>query len=216
VHSQPVSSFEISGQDARSVFPTRSLAFWHMPSRLPKTVTLVLGGARSGKSRYAQELASVSPRVVFIATAQPNDLEMRRRIGEHQRQRPSSWRTVEIPEGLDRALVEQGTTADLLVVDCLTLYLANIMGRKSRGGRDVRTHMQRLCEAVRESQASMVIVSNEVGSGIVPPYRSGREYRDRLGQLNSQIAKLADRVVLMVAGLPVTIKDGATGSRKRL
>jgi len=183
-----------------------------MPSRLPKTVTLVLGGARSGKSRYAQELASAFQRVVFIATARPDDAEMRRKIKEHRRQRPSSWKTVAASEGLDRSLAEEGPTADLLLVDCLTLYLANAMGRKSGGRREVRRHIERLCEAVRKTKASMVIVSNEVGSGIVPPYRSGREYRDLLGQLNSQMARVADRVILMVAGLPLIVKDGANRS----
>jgi adenosylcobinamide kinase / adenosylcobinamide-phosphate guanylyltransferase len=181
-----------------------------MPTHLPKTVTLILGGARSGKSRYAQELASAFQSVVFIATARPNDSEMRRRIAEHRRQRSSSWTTVESAENLDRVLGEQGRTADLLLVDCLTLYLANIMGRKRSQWHQVRSHMRRLCEAVRKTRASIVIVSNEVGSGIVPVYRSGREYRDLLGELNQQIATVADRVVFMVAGLPLTVKDGAT------
>ena len=170
-----------------------------MQSGPAKTVTLVLGGARSGKSRYAQELAGKFRRVVYIATACRDDAEMRAKIA------------IEVSTGLDRALREHGPRADLLLVDCLTLYLANIMGRKSGAHRQVRGHIQVLCEAVREAEASLVIVSNEVGSGIVPPFRSGREYRDLLGELNQQIAKLADRVILMVAGLPLTIKDRSMG-----
>jgi adenosylcobinamide kinase/adenosylcobinamide-phosphate guanylyltransferase len=187
-----------------------------MPSRLSKTVTLVLGGARSGKSRYAQELACAFERVVFIATARPSDPEMRHKISEHQRGRPSSWRTVEAPTSLERTLGEEGSKADLLLVDCLTLYLANLMDRKRAGRGQVRTHIQRLCEAVRTTEASVVIVSNEAGSGVVPSYRSGREYRDLLGELNQQVATLADKVILMVAGLPLIVKGGAGGTGRRL
>jgi adenosylcobinamide kinase/adenosylcobinamide-phosphate guanylyltransferase len=172
-----------------------------------KTVTLVLGGARSGKSRHAQELASAFQRVVYIATARRGDAEMRAKIAHHRRERPSTWKTVEVSTDLDRALREEGPQADLLLIDCLTFYMANIVGRKSGGRRQFRSHIQLLCEAVREAEASVVIVSNEVGSGVVPPYRSGRDYRDFLGELNQKIAKVADRVVLMVAGLPLTVKD---------
>jgi adenosylcobinamide kinase/adenosylcobinamide-phosphate guanylyltransferase len=182
-----------------------------MRSGRPKTVTLVLGGARSGKSRCAQELASAFQRVVFIATARRSDAEMRRKIAEHCRQRPPSWKTIEAPETLERTIREEGPRADLVVVDCLTLYLANIMGRKGGGQGQIRSRMQRLCDAVRATKASMIIVSNEVGSGVVPPYRIGREYRDLLGELNQKIATLADRVIFMVAGLPFVVKNGACG-----
>lgn len=178
-----------------------------MRSGPPKTVTLVLGGARSGKSRYAQELASTFHRVVYLAAARRDDAEMRAKIAQHRRERPPTWRTIEVSSGLDRALRDEGPRADLLLVDCLTLYVANIMGRKSGAHRKVRDHIEHLCEAVREAKASVVIVSNEVGCGVVPGYRSGREYRDLLGELNQQIAKMADRVILMVAGLPLTVKD---------
>jgi adenosylcobinamide kinase/adenosylcobinamide-phosphate guanylyltransferase len=181
-----------------------------MPTR-KKTVTLVLGGARSGKSRYAQELASAFERVVYIATASRDDAEMRARIAQHRRERPSTWKTVEVFTGLDRTLREVGPQADLLLVDCLTLYVANIMGRKSVGRSKVRDHIHPLCEAVREAKASVVMVSNEVGCGVVPPYRSGRDYRDLLGELNQEIAKVADRVILMVAGLPLIVKDRSKG-----
>ena len=183
-----------------------------MQSGPRKTVTLILGGARSGKSRYAQELATAFERVVYIATARrdDDDAEMRARIAQHRRERPLSWKTIEASTGLDCALQEEAPKADLLLIDCLTLYLANVMGRKRCSHRQVRVHIQRLCEALRGTDASVVIVSNEAGSGIVPQYRSGREYRDLLGELNQQIAKVADRVVLMVAGLPLTIKDSTT------
>ena len=122
-----------------------------MPAR-KKTVTLVLGGARSGKSRYAQELASAFKRVVYIATASRDDAEMRAKIARHRRERPSTWKTIEVSTGLDRALREEGPQADLLLIDCLTLYMANIMGRKSGGRSKVRDHIQLLCEAVARGQ----------------------------------------------------------------
>ena len=145
-----------------------------MPSGRRKTVTLVLGGARSGKSRYAQSLASPFQRVIFIATARRSDEEMRARIARHRRERPSFWKTIEITTGLDRVLRERCADADLLI-DCLTLYLDDAMGRKRGERHELNGHLRRVCEAVRDAKASVVIVSNEVGSGIVPAYRSGRE-----------------------------------------
>jgi adenosylcobinamide kinase / adenosylcobinamide-phosphate guanylyltransferase len=183
-----------------------------MPSGQQKTVTLVLGGARSGKSRYAQELASAFQRVVYIATARRDDAEMRAKIARHRRERPAQWKTIEVSTGLDQALRKAGPQADLLLVDCLTLYMAHIMGRKtSRGRSEVRDHIQRLSAAVREADASVVLVSNEVGWGVVPPYQSGRDYRDLLGELNQQMAQVADRVILMIAGLPLTVKERSKG-----
>jgi adenosylcobinamide kinase/adenosylcobinamide-phosphate guanylyltransferase len=177
-----------------------------------KTVTLVLGGARSGKSRYAQGLASAFERVVYIATARRVDAEMRAKIARHRRERPSTWKTVEVYTELDRTLRDEGPQADLLLVDCLTCYVANVMGRKKASGRSkARNHIHLLCEAVREAEASVVLVSNEVGCGVVPAYQSGRDYRDLLGELNQQIAKVADRVILMVAGLPLSVKDCSKG-----
>jgi adenosylcobinamide kinase / adenosylcobinamide-phosphate guanylyltransferase len=149
--------------------------------------------------------------VVFIATARRGDAEMRQRISEHRRNRPQSWKTVEAPVKLDRTLGQEGPSADLLLIDCLTLYVANVMTRKRTARSEVLDDLQRLCEAVRTSKSSIVIVSNEVGNGIVPSYRTGREYRDVLGELNQQIASIADRVILMVAGLPLTIKDFTSG-----
>ena len=178
-----------------------------------KTVTLVLGGVRSGKSRYAQELASAGRQVAFIATARRSDHEMRSRIAHHRRERPGAWKTLEVPTGLDRALRERCRDADLVLIDCLTYYLANVMGHKRVAQPGIAGHMQDVCAALSEVKASVVIVSNEVGSGVVPSYRSGREYRDLLGEFNQRVAQIADRVILMVAGLPVIIKDRSTGRR---
>ena len=178
-----------------------------MPSGRQKTVTLVLGGARSGKSHYAQELASAFQRVVFVATARRSDAEMRAKIARHRRERPASWKTIEVSTDLERAVVEESPAADLLLIDCLSFYMANLMGRKKGAQRQVRNQIERFCEALRGAECSVVIVSNETGCGVVPSYRSGREYRDLLGELNQQVAKVADKVVFMVAGLPLTVKD---------
>jgi adenosylcobinamide kinase/adenosylcobinamide-phosphate guanylyltransferase len=177
-----------------------------MQSRRNKIVTLIVGGARSGKSRYAQKLAEEFDRVTFIATARPSDSGMRHKIARHRSERPACWETIEAPLRLERAIQSRSTEADLLIIDCLTLYLANLM-RAERAQKNILDHLSRVCEAIRCAKASIIIVSNEVGCGIVPAFRSGRLYRDLLGQLNQQIAQISDRVVLMVAGVPLTVED---------
>jgi adenosylcobinamide kinase / adenosylcobinamide-phosphate guanylyltransferase len=178
----------------------------------PRHVTLVLGGARSGKSHYAQTLASGYRRVTFLATARRSDAEMRERIARHRRERPASWRTVEAPLDLHKTIASESLKADLLLVDCLTLFVANAMSR-NRKKSSARAVAEQVCEAIRASKASVIVVSNEVGSGIVPAYRSGRIYRDLLGQMNQEIAKIADKVVLMIAGIPLTVKGQHEQSR---
>ena len=177
-----------------------------MESERNRIVTLIVGGARSGKSRYAQELAAGFERVTFIATARANDSEMRRKIARHRSERPRSWETLEAPLNLESAIQSWGTKADMLIIDCLTLYLANLM-RARRSRERILQDFNKVSEAIQLAKSSMIIVSNEVGCGVVPAFRSGRVYRDLLGQLNQQIAQIADRVVLMVAGVPLTIKD---------
>jgi adenosylcobinamide kinase / adenosylcobinamide-phosphate guanylyltransferase len=172
-----------------------------------KSIALILGGARSGKSRYAQQLAAEFRRVTVIATARPDDVEMQRKIDAHRSERPPSWTTVEAPLGLPGALRDADSGTDLLLIDCLTLYVANVLGTRDGSARLFRGHSQKICEALQSARASAIIVSNEVGSGIVPPYKSGRMYRDLLGQLNQEVARIADRVTYMVAGLPLTVKD---------
>jgi adenosylcobinamide kinase / adenosylcobinamide-phosphate guanylyltransferase len=183
-----------------------------MPSRRNKTVTLIVGGARSGKSRYAQKLAEGFERVAFIATARASDSGMRRKIARHRLERPASWQTVEVPLRLESAIQSRSTTADVLIIDCLTLYLDNLM-RAKRREESILEHFSQVCQAIRRAKSSIVVVSNEVGCGIVPAFRSGRIYRDLLGQLNQQIAQIADRVVLMVAGVPVTVWDKLAAER---
>jgi len=178
--------------------------------RPEKQITLVLGGAQSGKSYHAQQLASAFERVTFIATARRTDREMRRKIARHRRARPASWKTVEAPVDLDKAIGSQSQKADVLLIDCLTIYADNIAGTKKKRKSHANDCIEEICEAIRASEASVIVVSNEVGSGIVPEYPSGRLYRDFLGQMNQKIAQIADRVILMVAGVPITIKDSAT------
>ena len=168
-------------------------------------VTLVLGGVRSGKSRYAQAEAARFSRVTFVATARPSDAEMRRKIAAHQRERPAGWKTIEASDGLDAVIRREGEIADVLLVDCLTTYCGGLLSRtRSESGR--RRHLEALVDAIQSTSASLFIVSNEVGSGVVPAFKSGRLFRDLLGEMNQHVARVADRVVLLVAGVPIAVK----------
>lgn len=178
-----------------------------------KIVTLVVGGVRSGKSRYAQELASQSERVAFVATAEALDDDMRQRIARHQDERPASWATVEVPNALEDALLECGGQYDLLLVDCLTLWTSNLLTCEGGDTDRIFARADRLCQVLRSISASVVLVSNEVGSGIVPASEDGRLYRDLLGHVNQRVAAVADKVVLLVAGCPLVIKQPAEAQR---
>ena len=163
-------------------------------------LTLVLGGARSGKSRYAEDLiTALPPPWTYVATAQPLDAEMTERIAAHRSRRGSGWTTREAPHDLVGALAGAGTTP--MLIDCLTLWLTNRM----LADADIAVETERLERALAECAAPVVVVANEVGSGIVPDNALARRFRDQQGLLNQRIAALADRVVLMVAGLPVGI-----------
>jgi adenosylcobinamide kinase/adenosylcobinamide-phosphate guanylyltransferase len=194
---------------------------------LPR-LTLILGGARSGKSRFAQQLAEQSGRsVAFIATATALDEEMRERIRRHQAERPAHWQTLEEPLQLSAALERAAQLADVLLLDCMTLWLANRLladGHSAEGPaaldeappipkerpadevilRELETLVQTVLHLGAEKR--LIIVSNEVGLGIVPAYPLGRIYRDLLGLVNQRLAALAERVYLMIAGLPVDLK----------
>ena len=164
-------------------------------------LTLVLGGARSGKSRYAESLVTALPAPwIYVATAEARDAEMTERIAAHQARRGAGWRTLETPRDVVGALTAHGTTP--LLVDCLTLWLANAL----LAGADVDAEIERLEAALEQASAPLVLVANEVGFGIVPDNPLGRRFRDLQGLLNQRIAARADRVVLVVAGLPLTIK----------
>ncbi len=182
-----------------------------MQERDRKTVTLVLGGVRSGKSRWAQEFASKFDRVAYVATAQARDAEMREKIHRHQEDRPKHWQTLEEPLQLARVLTDHATEFDILLVDCLTVFVANLMEAAETDPDSFGWRIESLVEALRETPVSLVLVSNEVGCGLVPPYPAGRRYRDALGELNQRVAALADNVVLMVAGLPLALKGNIGG-----
>jgi adenosylcobinamide kinase / adenosylcobinamide-phosphate guanylyltransferase len=170
-----------------------------------KSVTLVLGGVRSGKSRFAQQLAMRAQSVAFIATAQYTDAEMEAKIARHQQERPAAWRTVEEPLELHGVLQENSERYDLLLIDCLTFFASNLLEAESKES-NLERRIEAFCQALTAAKSSIVLVSNEVGSGVVPEYASGRRYRDLLGEINQRVAALADNVLLMVAGLPLVLK----------
>jgi len=170
-----------------------------------RTVTLVLGGVRSGKSRYAEAEASRFVHVTFVATARRSDAEMRRKIAVHRRERPRHWNTVETHTNLDDVIRTEGASADVLLVDCLTTYCGGLLSRSGLSAAH-RSHLGDVVEAIEAARASVILVSNEVGSGVVPAFKSGRLYRDVLGDMNQRVARIANRVVLLVAGIPIPIK----------
>ncbi len=168
---------------------------------LPR-LTLVLGGARSGKSTLAESLLTAGPGPwAYIATAQAHDDEMRQRIAAHQARRASGWVTIEAPVALADALT--GVAADHpALVDCLTLWLTNVM----LGGHDVVQATGALIDALSRRDHPCILVSNEVGLGIVPENALARAFRDEAGRLNQRIATVADSVLFVAAGLPMTLK----------
>jgi adenosylcobinamide kinase/adenosylcobinamide-phosphate guanylyltransferase len=182
-------------------------------------LTLILGGARSGKSSYAEKLASVLGRkVLYVATAQALDDEMRARVQAHRQCRPPEWRTLEAPLAVAAALraCPEAADADLLLLDCLTLLVSNVIlsvGSEAREPDEraawvsVQEEIEALLEVQHQLGKHLVVVSNEVGEGVVPPYPLGRIYRDCLGNANQALARAADQVILMVAGLPVDVKS---------
>jgi adenosylcobinamide kinase/adenosylcobinamide-phosphate guanylyltransferase len=174
-----------------------------------RAVTLVLGGVRSGKSRYVQTLAGRVSSIAFVATAQPLDEEMRQKIERHRAERPKQWRTIEETLDLDRVLDEEGSNCRMLVVDCLTLYAANLLEAERGNLIAIEERLERFYAALHSAPCSLALVSNEVGSGIVPSFPEGRRYRDLLGEINQRVASAADNVLLMVAGLPVVLKGTA-------
>ncbi len=167
------------------------------------SVTLVLGGARSGKSRYAERLVEgQAGEPVYIATAEAGDEEMADRIARHRARRSARWRTVEAPLGLTAALADAVAPDRGVLVDCLTLWLANLI----EAGLDVRGEIARLLAALPTLDGPVAFVANEVGLGIVPDNALARACRDHAGLLNQEIAAAADRVVFVAAGLPLVLK----------
>lgn len=173
---------------------------------------LVLGGCRSGKSDHALRLAeSMGPRRLFVATCVPHDDEMRDRVERHQRERGDSWKTVEIPVDLAEAIGSHGPSADVILVDCLTLWLSNLL-MDTQDIERVRRRIDELAAAVTAAPQAVILVSNEVGAGIVPENRLARRYRDLAGWTNQALAAACNRVIWTVAGIPVTIKPANRSS----
>lgn len=171
------------------------------------SLTLVLGGARSGKSRRALALAAPYPTRVFIATAEPGDAEMAQRIARHRAERDASWQTIEEPLHLADALAAQSaaTGAGVVVVDCLTLWLSNLMHATA----DIDAGTTAFLAAAAGTPYDVVAISNEVGLGLVPETPLGRGFRDAQGRLNQRVAAAADAVEFVAAGLPLRLKPAA-------
>ncbi len=176
-------------------------------------LTLILGGARSGKSRLAQRLAARSERVYYVATAIPgDDAEMQARIERHRTDRPSTWRTIEAPLAISNAIEDAAREAGLVLVDCLTIWLSNLFWEHRDNGprlleESIRSQIRRIATAAR--LCPIILVSNEVGSGTVPESAVARAFRDAQGLLNQWAAEAADEVILTVAGLPLYLKSAA-------
>ena len=164
-------------------------------------LTLVLGGARSGKSRYAEGLITALPRPwIYVATGEALDAEMGERIAAHRARRGEGWTTIEAPRALAAALTEEAAAP--VLVDCLTLWLSNLMMAEAA----IEDEIEHLVAALAKARAPVVVVANEVGSGIVPENALARRFRDLQGRINQRVAARAGRVVLLVAGLPLVVK----------
>ena len=168
-------------------------------------ITLIIGGARSGKSRAGEALVTAGPPPwVYIATAEAFDDEMKARIAAHRALRLPGWRTVDAPLALAEAVTREAAQARPILIDCLTLWLSNLM----LAARDAEKQTALLLDALQAAsvRAPIALVSNEVGMGIIPDNKLARDFRDNQGRLNQQVAALASRVILMAAGLPLTLK----------
>jgi adenosylcobinamide kinase / adenosylcobinamide-phosphate guanylyltransferase len=188
-------------------------------------ITLVLGGARSGKSAFAQQLAEQAlPPVLFVATAAASDEEMRARIAAHQAARPPAWRLLEAQRCVAEAARGALGDAHTILVDCLSLLVSNLVladepgaGETSTVGPEIEAAAQAevrdLVTLARERDAALIVVSNEVGMSIVPPSPLGRAFRDALGRANQELAAAADAVYLVVAGIPIDVKTVAASGR---
>ncbi|MDY6792115.1 MAG: bifunctional adenosylcobinamide kinase/adenosylcobinamide-phosphate guanylyltransferase [Thermodesulfobacteriota bacterium] len=172
-----------------------------------KKIIQIIGGCRSGKSWQALEQAEkiAASKKIFIATCIPFDDEMKDRIDRHKKERDKSWKTVEAPVELSAAINKNSREGDIILVDCLTLWINNLlMETEDPDGIQQRIHQFIL--ALKEVKCSIILVSNEVGAGIVPENRLARQYRDLAGFTNQKVAEVADRVIWMVAGIPIVIK----------
>lgn len=181
-----------------------------------KQLILILGGARSGKSAFAERLAMPARRALFVATAEALDDDMARRIAAHRSARPQSWHTLEEPLDIAAAMrpLMNMNAYDVVLLDCLTLWVSNMLLKSegvSNAEADILSATNALIDLYAASNAAWILVSNEVGQGVVPPSALGRAYRDALGRVNALVAARADKVYLMSSGLALDIK--ALGAR---
>ncbi len=169
-------------------------------------IIFILGGARSGKSNYAVNLAkSRGKRVVFIATCIPADSEMKQRVELHKKSRPATWRLVEEAVDIDSALRKAKTGCDAILIDCMGLFISNLMAVES-SDKKIEEKVRQVIGQIKKSASDVIVVSNEVGMGIVPDNPLARRFRDLLGRVNQMIAKEADKVIMMYAGIATVIK----------
>lgn len=177
---------------------------------MAKKSIFILGGARSGKSHFAQQLAGkLGDKVLFVATGEALDEEMQARIAEHKKARPKSWRTLEISTGIGKEIEKQIGDAEVVIIDCLTLLVSNLLHDEPdnpEAENRVTAEIDELLACMDKLDASFVIVSNEVGMGLVPETRIGRIYRDLLGKANRLIAQHTNEIYFMVAGMPIGVK----------
>jgi len=169
-------------------------------------IVLLTGGVRSGKSRYAQSIAAkAGSRVYYIATAEALDPEMRKRIKAHRKSRPRNWSVIEEPLSVSDAVERLPAGSKTIIIDCITMLISNLM-REGFSDTVIGSEMRRIVFSLRKNPGTSVIVTNEVGWGIVPDNPLGRRFRDMQGKANSIIAKEADKVCLLVSGIPLYIK----------
>lgn len=183
---------------------------------MSRRLTMVLGGIRAGKSRHAQALAQRGDRVLYAATAEAGDEEMAARIAAHRAERPRDWATLEEPIDVVEALEPRLDTYDTVLLDCLTLWVSNLLLQDPDDGEvqaKIQTQARRLIDLYEQSNSAWIVVSNEVGLGVIPATRLGRDYADALGRVNQQFAAAADEVIVMFAGLPVNLKTRGLESR---
>lgn len=174
---------------------------------MSKKLILITGGCRSGKSRYAIELAKQlnKPTTVYIATATFKDPEMAERIKNHQKSRPAEWQTVEEGKNIDTVLMNLKGLSEVVLIDCLTMLTSNLL-IEVKDPAQILHRIESLLKVINDSELTVVIVTNEVGAGIVPEGKLGRDFRDLSGIVNQLVAQAADEVYLMVAGIPMKIK----------
>jgi adenosyl cobinamide kinase/adenosyl cobinamide phosphate guanylyltransferase len=169
-------------------------------------IIYISGGARSGKSSWALRLAHKRKgRVAFIATGEPRDKEMKQRIVQHRRDRPQTWTTFEEPTNLSGLIEKIGPDYPTIIIDCLTLWTSNLL-LKQRAPRAILSEAARLAESLKKTRGLVIIVTNEVGCGIVPANRLARDFRDIAGRINQTIAHISDTAYFMISGIPLVIK----------